>query len=124
MNPPTMVSKKAVPKKFDVVVAAPEGSKCMTNKKYKNTLAMLATKPMLSSNIIAAIRTGEFLFVKQVIPFYLKRKERKIGSIIVHGNIVYPPKMKYVALYPPFLGSFTCWYSTSLTLASSFESYI
>ena len=38
--------------------------------------------------------------------------------------IVYPPKMKYVALYPPCLGIFTAWNSVSPALASAFKSYI
>ena len=42
--------------------------------------------------------------------------------------IIYSPKMKYVALYPPCLGVFLAWYSTSPTLASAsasaFKSYI
>jgi hypothetical protein len=54
MNPPTSVSKNVVPKKFVVVVAEPERSKCMMNEKYRTMLTMLATKPMLSSPIIAA----------------------------------------------------------------------
>jgi hypothetical protein len=57
MNPPTTVSKKVVPMKFVVVVEAPGESKCITNKKYNTKLAMFATNPMLSSNIIATIET-------------------------------------------------------------------
>jgi hypothetical protein len=65
MTPPTTVSKKVVPKKFVVVVEEPERSKCITNKQYNTMLTMFATNPMLSSNIIPAIKTyiNEFVFV-------------------------------------------------------------
>ncbi|KAG5622050.1 hypothetical protein H5410_007268 [Solanum commersonii] len=54
INPPKIVSKKAVPKKFVVLVAAPAKSKCITDAKYTTKLIIFATKPILSNNIIPA----------------------------------------------------------------------